>query len=170
MDTERLFLGDVEYMHGFFADEERINPNGFSFARPYVDLENRYFIPSIVGHIRDIVPAGGQRQLLVLSKPTTSPLLGELFTSAYKVADDVVGFDRDDTSRLVLSQTTWCQNGLMLVSINSRTAMNGPLHIGMNVLCRVSLRREEHRIDFGSTTTSFYSRTFRMHAIDVDGF
>jgi hypothetical protein len=63
MDTDRVFLGDVVYMQDFFPDEEGTNADGSAYARPYVDIEDRYFLPSIVGHIRDIVPAGGQRRV-----------------------------------------------------------------------------------------------------------
>jgi hypothetical protein len=67
MDMERTFLGDVEYMRDFFPDEESNNPAGTRFTRAYVDQEGRYFLPSIVGHVRDILPAGGKRWVRILS-------------------------------------------------------------------------------------------------------
>jgi hypothetical protein len=118
MDEDRFFLGDVDYMRDFFPHDEQTNQDGSAYVRPYVDSDDCVFLPSIVGYIRDIIPAEGQRQvrrlqasirglthtqLLVLSKPTASPLLADLFIRAYRVADEVIAFDREDTSRVRMS-------------------------------------------------------------------
>jgi hypothetical protein len=65
MDTDRTFLGDVEYMHDFFPAVESTNVTGTRFTRAYVDGDECYFLPSIVGYVRDVLPARGQTRVRV---------------------------------------------------------------------------------------------------------
>jgi hypothetical protein len=61
-DEGHTFLADCEYMRDFFVREERLGADGRSYSRPYVDDEGHPFLPSLVGYVRDILPAGPGRQ------------------------------------------------------------------------------------------------------------
>ncbi|KAJ6518262.1 hypothetical protein C8R47DRAFT_1062795 [Mycena vitilis] len=123
------FLGFFEYEQDFMAGTEHPSPDGLSFRTPYVTYEEHVFLPSVLGHVRDIIPMDG-RQVLMLRKPPGWPQLHDIFYASCLVADEVVATDRQLGPRVYLAREV----ADVFICWQER-----PIAVGDNVLCKVSL-------------------------------
>ncbi|KAJ7720613.1 hypothetical protein B0H16DRAFT_1792599 [Mycena metata] len=170
-------LAELEYLVDFFPSEERAASDGRGFSRRYVREDGRPQISVVVGEIREVIPMGSRRFLLVLTKPHNFPIFAGTFADAIAVLDDVLATDRADTNRLIIAQVAWCLRGVIFLNVHEtsttfRDGANNPTNMAMaqtgtTVVCRVAMAREEHLTPVGTTHTPLYSRTFKLHAFAV---
>ncbi|KAJ7659700.1 hypothetical protein DFH06DRAFT_1326717 [Mycena polygramma] len=114
-------LGNDQYYETFWPGHEYSTHGTPAYVVPYIDFEERIFTATVVGRVHDILRTGPRRKVLVLTKPTEPVTAQSVFNEPHRVAEEIIAADREDVSRLVVSESAWCAGAALFVTINNRT-------------------------------------------------